>query len=158
MLPLAASELDVCGMACCVAEGHCCCARRKTFCQGHVSRRGWAASHLGKGSDGVLSAAMRSARFRSTISVSKAPIVKYAGEVDVAAIDLSRTPALRARRRSGRYMQPPALRHSPSSEQFSLITVIRKSTACQRCAQRQAQVRPKSILGIDASVCASCSA
>src|SRR5262249_61739429 len=35
-LPLLANEPDVCGMACCVAEGHCCCAKRKHFVKGHV--------------------------------------------------------------------------------------------------------------------------
>src|SRR2546426_7606041 len=38
VLPLMAmaNEPDVCGMECCVAEGHCCCAARKHFVKGHV--------------------------------------------------------------------------------------------------------------------------
>src|SRR5262249_35594319 len=30
-----AVEPDVCSMECCVAEGHCCCAARKPFVEGH---------------------------------------------------------------------------------------------------------------------------
>src|SRR5262245_29992207 len=34
VLALSASEQDVCEMACCMAEGHCCCAARKPWVKG----------------------------------------------------------------------------------------------------------------------------
>jgi hypothetical protein len=33
-LSISASEPEFCGMACCVAEGHCCCAARKPWVKG----------------------------------------------------------------------------------------------------------------------------
>ena len=92
-LRLMASEPDVCGMECCVAEGHCCCAARKHFVKGHVP-----------GADGrpaisekefTASCPLRCAQPASGfhhLQFPKAPIVKYAGEVDVAQSIYARTP------------------------------------------------------------------
>jgi hypothetical protein len=92
-LRLVANEPDVCGMECCVAEGHCCCAARKHFVKGHVP-----------GSDGrpvisekefTASCPLRCAQPASGfhhLQIHKAPIVKYAGEVDVAQSICARTP------------------------------------------------------------------
>jgi hypothetical protein len=93
VLPLAASEPDVCAMECCVAEGHCCCAARKPFVKGHVP-----------GEDGrpVISekeltapcqpqCAQLASGFHP-LQFPKAPVVKYAGEVDVAQSIYARTP------------------------------------------------------------------
>ncbi|HEU0173849.1 MAG TPA: hypothetical protein VFV58_06265 [Blastocatellia bacterium] len=92
-LRLMANEPDVCGMACCVAEGHCCCAKRKHFVKGHVP-----------GADGrpaisenelKASCPLRCAQPASGfhhLQFPKAPIVKYAGEVDVAQSIYARTP------------------------------------------------------------------
>ena len=92
-LPLAASEPDVCAMECCVAEGHCCCAARKHFVKGHVP-----------GADGqpVFSEKELTASCQPQcaqpasgfhhLQFSKAPIVKYAGEVDLAQSIYARTP------------------------------------------------------------------
>jgi hypothetical protein len=93
MLPQAVSEPDVCGMECCVAAGHCCCAARKHFVKGHLP-----------GADGrpvisekevTASCPMRCAQPASGfhhLQFPKAPIVKYAGEVDVAQAIYARTP------------------------------------------------------------------
>jgi len=92
-LRLMASEPDVCGMECCVAEGHCCCAARKHFVKGHVP-----------GADGrpaisekelTASCPLRCAQPASGfhhLQFPKAPVVKYAGEVDVAQSIYARTP------------------------------------------------------------------
>jgi len=157
MLPLAASELDVCGMAMLRGRRALLLRQAQTFCQGHVPAR-WAAVISEK--EVTASCPLRCAQPASGfhhLQFPKAPIVKYAGEVDVAQSIYARTRASRATLWP-MTMQPPALRHSPSSEQFSLITVIANQQLVSVARKRQAQVRPKSNPGHDASVCASCSA
>jgi hypothetical protein len=39
-LSLAAWELDVCEMECCIAEGHCCCATRRAYVKGKEPKPG----------------------------------------------------------------------------------------------------------------------
>ncbi|MGH9753939.1 MAG: hypothetical protein ACREA2_14265 [Blastocatellia bacterium] len=85
VLPLAASESDVCMMECCVAEGHCCCAARKPFVKGQVP-----------GADGepVISEreltascpprCVQPASGSHHLQFPKAAVVKYAGEVNVS--------------------------------------------------------------------------
>jgi hypothetical protein len=93
VLPLTANEPDFCSMECCVAEGHCCCAARKHFVKGHVP-----------GADGrpaisekelTASCPLRCAQLASGfhhLQFPKAPIMKYAGEVDVAQSIYARSP------------------------------------------------------------------
>jgi hypothetical protein len=93
VLSSAADEPDVCSMECCVAEGHCCCASRKPFVKGHLP-----------GADGrpvitekelTASCPPRCAQPASGfyhIQFPKAPVVKYAGEVDPAQAIYARAP------------------------------------------------------------------
>jgi hypothetical protein len=39
-LSLAFQEPDVCEMACCIAAGHCCCAKRHAYVKGHEPKPG----------------------------------------------------------------------------------------------------------------------
>jgi hypothetical protein len=92
VLPLTATDPDFCSMECCVAEGHCCCAARKPFVKGQVP-----------GADGHpvisekelnASCPLRCAQPASSfhhLQFPKSPIVKYAGEVDVAQSIYART-------------------------------------------------------------------
>jgi len=92
-LRLMATEPDVCGMACCVAEGHCCCAKRKHFVKGHVPGADGrpAISENELKASCSLRCAQPSSGFHH-LQFPKAPIVKYAGEVDVAQSIYARTP------------------------------------------------------------------
>jgi hypothetical protein len=93
VLPLMANEPDVCGMACCVAEGHCCCARRKHFVKGHVPGEDGrpAISENELKTSCPLRCAQPAYGFHH-LQFPKAPIVKYPGEVDVAQSIYARTP------------------------------------------------------------------
>ncbi|MBO0726611.1 MAG: hypothetical protein J2P52_13495 [Blastocatellia bacterium] len=92
-LRLMANEPDVCGMACCVAEGHCCCAKRKHFVKGHVPGEDGRPAILEN--ELKASCPLRCAQLASGfhhLQFPKSPIVKYAGEVDVAQAIYARTP------------------------------------------------------------------
>jgi len=90
---LMANEPDVCSMECCVAEGHCCCAARKPFVKGHVPNADSQTVISEKELTSVcqLQCAQRASGFHHP-QFPKAPIVKYAGEVDVAQLIYARTP------------------------------------------------------------------
>jgi hypothetical protein len=92
-LRLMASEPDVCRMECCVAEGHCCCASHKPFVKGHVPGADGrpAVSEKELTASCPLRCAQPSSGFHH-LQFPKAPIVKYAGEVDVAQSIYARTP------------------------------------------------------------------
>jgi hypothetical protein len=93
VLPLTVTEPDFCSMECCVAEGHCCCAKRKPFVKGQVP-----------GADGhpvfsenelKASCPLRCAQPASNfhhLQFAKATVVKYASEVDVVQSIYARTP------------------------------------------------------------------
>ncbi len=88
-----ADEPDVCGMECCVAEGHCCCAARKHFVKGHVP-----------GADGRPAVSEKEVRASCPLrcaqppsgfhhlQFSKAAVAKYTGEVYLARSIYAQTP------------------------------------------------------------------
>jgi hypothetical protein len=93
VLPLTVTEPDFCSMECCVAEGHCCFAKRKPFVKGQAP-----------GADGhpvisenelKASCPLRCAQPASNfhhLQFAKATVLKYAGEVDVVQSIYVRTP------------------------------------------------------------------
>ena len=86
-LRLMANEPDVCGMECCVAEGHCCCATRKPFVKGQIP---------GANGDPIISEkeitspcppqCARLISYSHHLQFPKSAIVKFAGEVDTAQL------------------------------------------------------------------------
>jgi hypothetical protein len=92
VLPLMRDDPDVCAMECCVAEGHCCCATRKPFVEGHLP--GANGGPVISEKELTASCPPQCARPISSfhhLQFPKAPIVKHAGEVDVAQLIYART-------------------------------------------------------------------
>ena len=92
VLPWIRDDPDVCAMECCVAEGHCCCATRKPFVKGHIP--GADGQPVISEKDLTASCPPQCARLASGfyhLQFTKAAVVKYASEVDVAQLIYART-------------------------------------------------------------------